>query len=76
MDGSSSVEERVFEVMKHVQPQDNLKRETVIQDLNWDSLDYMELLSEMEEEFNIHLSEEQLMGFKTVGCLIEHIEKE
>lgn len=40
-----------------------------------DSLDLVELITEAEEEFNIHISDEDLMAIKTVKDIIETFKK-
>lgn len=47
----------------------------VVKDLGADSLDVMEMLMNLEEEFNITVPEEDAMGIKTVGDIVNLIEK-
>lgn len=44
-------------------------------ELDFDSLDKMELIMAMEDEFNIDLPDEILMYFENVGEFIEYIER-
>ena len=44
-------------------------------DLGADSLDTVELIMELEKEFNISIPEDQASNFGTVGSVIEFIEK-
>lgn len=46
----------------------------VVKDLGADSLDVMEMLMNLEEEFNITVPEDDAMGIKTVGDIIKLIE--
>ena len=40
---------------------------------NFDSLDYLEFLMEIEEKFGISITEEEEKKLKTIGDLISHI---
>lgn len=44
------------------------------EDLNADSLDVVELIMELEEEFSIEISEEDTDKITTVGDVIQYIE--
>ncbi|MGH2446988.1 MAG: acyl carrier protein [Chloroflexota bacterium] len=45
------------------------------EDLNADSLDLVELIMSLEEEFNIEISEEEAEKIQTVGDAIEYIKE-
>ncbi len=45
-------------------------------DLGADSLDAVELVMAIEDEFEIKVSDEVAQSFKTVGQIVEFIEKE
>lgn len=45
----------------------------LLEDLGFDSLDIVELVVEIEDEFNIVLNEDHLTRVKTVGDLIKEI---
>lgn len=47
----------------------------VVKDLGADSLDVVEMLMALEEEFSITVSEEEAMGIKTVGDIVKTIDK-
>lgn len=47
-----------------------------VDDLGADSLDIVELIMELEEEFEITIPDEQAEKIKTVGEAIDYIEKE
>lgn len=46
-----------------------------IDDLEADSLDLFELVMTLEEEFGVEISSEEFEGLKTVGDVMEFIEK-
>lgn len=46
-----------------------------IDDLDADSLDLFELVMTLEEEFGVEISSEEFEGLKTVGDVMEFIEK-
>ncbi len=45
-----------------------------IDDLGADSLDTVELIMKMEEEFDIEIPDEEAEGLKTVGNVVEYLE--
>lgn len=47
---------------------------TSFEDLGADSLDLVELMMSLEEEFSISADEEELTGIKTVGDVVKMIE--
>ncbi|MBO4363464.1 MAG: acyl carrier protein [Clostridia bacterium] len=44
------------------------------EDLKADSLDVLQLLMTIEEEYNIMIPDEKLAGFKTVGDVVDYLE--
>ena len=46
----------------------------VVKDLGADSLDVVEMLMSVEEEFKITVSEEEAVNLKTVGDIVKAIE--
>lgn len=47
----------------------------IVKDLGADSLDVVEMLMSLEEEFNISVPEEDAVNIKTVGDIINLIEQ-
>lgn len=45
------------------------------EDLNADSLDIVEIIMSVEEEFGIQIDDEDALEFKTVGDVVQYIEK-
>lgn len=47
----------------------------LVEDLNADSLDLVELVMDMEEEFEVQIPDEQLPKIKTVGDILQFLAK-
>lgn len=74
----ASVQERVIEIVAEQLGADkeNVSPEThFINDLGADSLDTVELVMELEEEFDISIPDDAAEKIQTVGEAIEFIEK-
>lgn len=74
----ASVEERVVEIVAEQLgvEKEKIKRESnFVNDLGADSLDTVELVMELEEEFDINIPDESAEKIQTVGEAIDHIEK-
>lgn len=52
------------------------KEQGLIADLDLNSLDLMELVCEVEDEFDVEIPDRVIRGFKTVGDVIDYIEKQ
>jgi len=69
------------EVMALLAKQLNKKPETVtlesriVEDLGADSLDVVEMLMELEERYGVTIEDEVAMNLKTVGQLVEYLDK-
>lgn len=73
---AENIEARVIEIVSEQMgvSKDQVKPETDFQkDLAADSLDVVELVMELEEEFEISIKEEDQEKIKTVGNAIEYI---
>jgi len=74
----ASVEERVIDIVAEQLgvSKEQIKRETsFVNDLGADSLDTVELVMELEEEFDINIPDDAAEKIQTVGQAIEHISK-
>jgi len=74
----SSVAERVIEIVSEQMGvnKDQVTSETsFINDLGADSLDTVELVMELEEEFDINIPDEDAEKIETVGQAIKYIEE-
>ena len=79
MANSNNVTERVMKVVSDQLgfDQDKLTLQTsFINDLGSDSLDLIELVMQLEDEFGIQVDEEKRDGIQTIGDVITYIENE
>ena len=54
---------------------ETLSAETdIAKDLNADSLDVVEILMSIEDEFEVEIPDEEIENIKTIGDLVEYIE--
>ena len=57
--------------------EDNITPETRLQeDLNADSLDVVDLIMNIQDEFEVEIPDEDVENIKTVGALVEYIEND
>ena len=55
--------------------EDSITAETTLaDDLGADSLDVVDLLTSIEDEFEVEIPDEEVENIKTVGALVEYIE--
>jgi acyl carrier protein len=74
-----SVEQKVIEIVcEHlaVNKEQVTRSTNFIEDIGADSLDIVELIMELEEEFDIQIPDDQAEKIKTVGEAIDYIQKE
>ena len=74
----ASIAERVTDIVAEQLgvEKDKISPETsFVNDLGADSLDTVELVMELEEEFDINIPDDAAEKIQTVGQAIEHIEK-
>jgi acyl carrier protein len=75
----ASVEERVIDIVCEnlgVNKEQVTRKTSFIEDIGADSLDIVELIMELEEEFEITIPDEEAEKIKTVGEAIDYIMKE
>ena len=73
----ASVEERVKKIVAEqlgVDKEKITRESNFVNDLGADSLDTVELVMELEEEFDINIADEAAEKIQTVGEAISHIE--
>ncbi len=74
----ASVQERVIDIVAEQLgvSKDQITRETsFVNDLGADSLDTVELVMELEEEFDINIPDDAAEKIQTVGQAVDYIEK-
>ena len=72
------IEEKVIQIVSEQMSVDKgeIKRETsFVNDLGADSLDTVELVMELEDEFDLTIPDEEAEKLKTVGEAIDYIKK-
>src|SRR5579864_1818841 len=75
----ASTEERVIEIVCEnlgVNKEQVTRATSFTEDVGADSLDIVELVMELEEEFEITIPDEQAEKIKTVGEAIDYIDRE
>ncbi|MZP29082.1 acyl carrier protein [Heliobacterium undosum] len=55
--------------------EEEVNMETSFEDLNADSLDIVELVMALEEEFDIEIPDEDAEKIKTIGSAVEYIKE-
>ncbi len=53
---------------------DNLTIETTFEEIDADSLDIVELVMALEEEFDLEISDQEIENIKTIGDIVSYIE--
>ncbi len=74
----ASVEQRVIDIVAEqlgVEKEKITRDSNFVNDLGADSLDTVELVMELEEEFEINIPDDQADKIQTVGEAIDHIEQ-
>ena len=56
-------------------PEDITLETKFVDDLGFNSFDFMSFLGEAEEKYGIHVNEEDLLDLSTVGDAIDYIKK-
>ena len=69
------IKAKLAEVFATKSPVAVLEDGTKLEDLGLDSLDKIELLYAIEEQFGIEFENEEMQGFVTVGDIVASIEK-
>ena len=75
---ATEIEDKVFQIVSEQMSVDKgeLSSETsFVNDLNADSLETVELVMELEDEFDLNIPDEEAEKLKTVGEAIDYIQK-
>lgn len=76
---TSSVEQQVIKIVSDqlgIEAKTVTRESAFVEDLGADSLDTVELVMALEEEFDMEIPDEVAEKIKTVGDAIDHIEKQ
>lgn len=65
---------RVFSEFKKVPPEE-IKLDTTFEELGFDSLDGLNLIFELEEEFNVSVPDDKVQSMKSVREVVEGMEE-
>ena len=75
---STAVYERLQGIVAEqlgVEPDQVQRDAEFVQDLNADSLDMVELVMSLEEEFGVEISDEEVENIRTVGDAVDYIDE-
>lgn len=78
MEGNFVIEEKIFDIIvdQFNVEKDSISVETSFKnDLNADSLDLVELIMALEDEFDLELEDENIEDINTINDVIVHIDK-
>ena len=64
----------ILEAQLDIDPESITEDTNIMDDLGADSLDIVELMMTVEEEFDITINESDAQSFKTVGDVVNYIE--
>jgi len=73
-----SVDDKVFEIVAErmgVKKEDISKETSFITDLGADSLDQVELIMELEDQFDLNIPDEDAENIQTIGDAVKYIEE-
>lgn len=77
--GPAAIEEKVIAIVAEQMTVDKAtitRNTSFVNDLNADSLDTVELVMELEDEFDLTIPDEEAEKLKTVGEAIDYIKKQ
>lgn len=66
---------RIIAEQLDMDPETITEESRLIEDLKADSLDVVELIMDLEQEFGVEIPEEELPEVKTVGDILRYISK-
>ena len=73
-----SVDDKVFDIVAErmgVKKEDISKETSFITDLGADSLDQVELIMELEDQFDLNIPDEDAENIQTIGDAVKYIEE-
>ena len=74
---SDTISQRVISTIAKIRkiPPEQISLQTTFEELGMDSLDGLNLIFELEEEFNINVPDDQALALRNVGQLVEGLKK-
>ena len=74
---SDTVSQRVISTIAKIRkiPPEQISLQTTFEELGMDSLDGLNLIFELEEEFNINVPDDQALALRNVGQLVDGLKK-
>ncbi len=74
---SDTITQRVISTIAKTRkiPPEQISLQTTFEELGMDSLDGLNLIFELEEEFNINVPDDQALALRNVGQLVEGLKK-
>ena len=66
--------QQIIAEVLNIEPDEITMNTTFVDDLGADSLDVVDLLMSIEDEFEVEIPDEEVENIKTVGALVEYIE--
>ena len=70
--------EKLVEIMVNyveVEPESITPQSRIVEDLGFTSFDFMSMLGELEDEFNIEIDQQEAAGIRTVQEAVDYLEK-
>ncbi len=71
----AKVKEIIVEQLGLEESQEIKKETSLINDLEADSLDAVEIVMAIEDEFGIEIPDEEAENFKNIGDIVDYVEK-
>lgn len=70
--------EKLVEIMVNyveVEPENITPESRIVEDLGFTSFDFMSMLGELEDEFNIEIDQQEAANIRTVQEAVDYLEK-
>jgi acyl carrier protein len=71
----STIEQQIVDFIRKTKGVENVTRSATWEELGFDSLDVAELLMELEDQFHVAIPDADAANLKTVGHLIDYLER-
>lgn len=71
----NEIKKIVLKVIKNINEEEIKSKSRLVEDLGADSLNYVEIIMDIEERFNIQIPEKEIEKIKTIEDIIKNIEE-